>query len=537
MGELTLSLSDPGFGYLERLGVAAAALALDAAAKEGADLGPLQGSFDRRDVRLSWPDDARDEDALMPLFDYAWQAKDGRIQDGLGVLYFPAVHRGSAADDGLQRYVEHTGVLRTFLQHARIQPKTKPEQFQHDLGDDHVVRLQIVEPKGKLVYREEARTELFKKGRLVDGRLEFSSFLVPGATSRYSTEPSWSGSLRQAFALLLAPTAAYYLSLGAKGWVIVVPDVSDLLGFVRLRPRAGIDYESHRAGSAADAGLATLVRLKLSHALVGLDAVQARPTRCEVVHVGGVIWNKQNVRRMRLELVPGQAELEHFEAVARWLPNRYQKRKDDDGGFIRVPSPRGVIAANLGAGRPWFYRLFDVPRDERDNLESQRKKLGKNGEGKSVERLWFHELSRFYRKELNGIMNDVPMQTADEAFVGAFHQALRRLYGKEADAAKRGSRSASERLEDLTEEIRRRIERSQTRSLLRETIASLFARAGRTESLQQHRSEIWSLIDSERDWARARDLSLLALASYQRTPTEGEEEDAAASVTDDTEAD
>jgi CRISPR-associated protein Cas8a1/Csx13 len=102
----------------------------------------------------------------------------------------------------------------------------------------------------------------------------------------------------------------------------------------------------------------------------------------------------------------------------------------------------------------------------------------------------------------------------DRLFVQAFWQALASLYRQEVEGLRRGgSRSVKERLNDLNDSIRRELTQAKTRTLVRDALAQLLARAGRQRTLREHPAVIWRLIDQ--DWKKGRDLALLALASYQ----------------------
>ena len=105
----------------------------------------------------------------------------------------------------------------------------------------------------------------------------------------------------------------------------------------------------------------------------------------------------------------------------------------------------------------------------------------------------------------------------ERIFLEALWGTLRSLYRQEADAVRRGgTRSAADRLTHLDDEIFRRLMRSKTRDLLRETLAELFAKAGRQETIRSHPAAVWNLMNHPHDWKRARDLALLALATYSK---------------------
>ena len=105
----------------------------------------------------------------------------------------------------------------------------------------------------------------------------------------------------------------------------------------------------------------------------------------------------------------------------------------------------------------------------------------------------------------------------ERLFVEAFWETLAALYRQEADAVSRGgSRSATDRMEDMNEAVRRDLMRAKTRSLLRQSLTEFFSKpikSFRSSTLTGHAAALWRLLDD--DWKKGRDLALLALASYQ----------------------
>jgi CRISPR-associated protein Cas8a1/Csx13 len=106
---------------------------------------------------------------------------------------------------------------------------------------------------------------------------------------------------------------------------------------------------------------------------------------------------------------------------------------------------------------------------------------------------------------------------AEKVFVQAFWEALDSLYAQEAAATERGgSRTATDRFEDLNEDIRRKLTQAKTRTLLRGALSDLFAKAGRQKTIRTHPAALWRLIDSPDQWRKGRDLALLALSSHRK---------------------
>lgn len=518
MAELTWSITAPGLNALERCGLGAMAATIDAADHEEVDLTPLDASFDHDSIMLSWPDDVPAQRALTKLIRFAWQARQSTSPDGLGVLYLPALHRGSASDSYLERLLENSGILSTFLQHPRSQPKTRPPTQQTiELEEGCSIEVRFVEPKTNLKYVSDFSGKLFGGTGNVKPRVDLAQFIMPGGTARHGGEKSWTGSAMRAIPLFFAPIGCFFLRAQEFSWVVVVPDVSDLATFARVRPFVHIGWKDAEVRSLEDAGLRVAVAYRTQSqtrrlALRGL----------EVLRIGRVAWNRQQVVRSHFCRVHlRQEELDEFEAVLRHLPNRYQTRKDGENSFVSVPTPRGRIATNVVHGHYWYRSLFDIPKEAREEV----KNLSKRNE--SEQRAWFR-LIGYERKALTAIAEELPMdaeQQLDRLFREAIHEAMARRFRQEAEHAKRGTRSVQDRWKDFLESSRRLFSRSNTRSTLRTGLTGFFADAGGSHTLREHAQAIWTFIDSPATWRRARDLALFSLVTYQgkAEPEEGRE--------------
>jgi CRISPR-associated protein Cas8a1/Csx13 len=138
-------------------------------------------------------------------------------------------------------------------------------------------------------------------------------------------------------------------------------------------------------------------------------------------------------------------------------------------GFIKLPAARGRIADNLVSAKTWDVDLFIPLIWDLDELERQRKRQPAT----SIERLWFQSLCYQRSKLMKLIAEDDMWDTeAEKVFVEAFWETLDALYAQEAAATERGgSRTTTERFEDLNDDIRRRLTQAKTRALLRTVLA------------------------------------------------------------------
>ncbi|MBI1893415.1 MAG: type I-MYXAN CRISPR-associated Cas8a1/Cmx1 [Candidatus Rokubacteria bacterium] len=534
---ITWRLSDRGMGVLERAGLAALHMTLRAAEEQSADLRPLRwtaGDLTPDSVTLRWKE--KGERAFKKLFEYAWQVRDG-------VFYLPGVHREDEQKEFAYRRVPtHNGLLGTFLQHINVQPRAKEvTRITEQVEEDKQITVQF-----KVVRRSHIKPirdlkKLFLRKSLTTKPVTLSGWVMPGIAPRYGTEKAWQGHARLALLLMLAPIACLYLRLKGKGSnrIVVAPDVSDLDEFSKVRPTLLLSPDAADAASLGDAGL----RFAAEYATRSLH--QEMPVACRVVAMGKVdYYRSQSVRKAVLDVKPALSSVERYQNLLGAFPNTYVSlrdvapatsesvvdavlQSDDDdaedqraSGYFRVPSGRGRIADNIVAGRPWYSDLFTPLVWDVYGLERQRKK----SRGTSVERIYFKNIS-YQRRNLMELIQEQEMwdTESERYFVEAFWEILASLYAQEAKAVERGgSRKVEDRLDDLNEDIRRSLMRAKTRVLLRGYLAELFAKGGRQPALVQNRAEIWKLMDHPWEWKRARDLALLALATYQSKEKRGQ---------------
>jgi CRISPR-associated protein Cas8a1/Csx13 len=204
-----------------------------------------------------------------------------------------------------------------------------------------------------------------------------------------------------------------------------------------------------------------------------------------------VTWAKQQKTRTGLQRVRSlnAPRLKFFDLAWRTLQNRPYITKN--GNVIFHTSPvRGLLADNIAAGLPWYQGFYQLMSSK--EMANQLKKFEGKGVHDMVEKATWPE-------------------EADQLLVKAMHQALRNRYGALAQRAKeRGETPAFDR---EFERIRTSLMRSKNAPTLRAELADIFARGGLNQTLQEHWPKLLSLFTGA-DWQRARDLALLALASY-----------------------
>jgi CRISPR-associated protein Cas8a1/Csx13 len=556
--KITWCLSDPTMGLLERAGLAALYMALQAATDRGKDLSPLSwetGDLAPDSVTLRW--DGVPKPGFEKLMEWAWQVHEG-------ILFLPAIHDERDRVAFQYRVPSHNGIMRTFLQHVNTQPKLESVTRLVQIDEDKTVAVSFEppsvrvndldrekNPKTKRLYKKKIGSDrvrphedlekLFDRaGKFAGKDISLSNWVYPGIAGRYANEGSWGGPATTALLLMLAPTVCLYLRLQGKGgnWVLVIPDVRSLEDFGATRRRIHLNSDFTDVASLGDAALFFLAEYATRNPRKTLEA------GCRVVAMGYVgYYQGQSIRKSVLDIPPEMLPVKRYRLLHREMPNIYVALKADsadagtkpkstsrrkkstkipkrDGstptptGFMKLPAARGRIADNLAGGRPWYADLTVPLIWDQDEIERQRKRTP----GTSIERLWFKAIC-FQRSKLMKLIAEDDMwdSEAERVFVQAFWETLDSLYAQEAAATERGgSRTASERFEDMNDEIRRRLTQAKTRTLLRAVLADLFARAGRQKSIGAHPAAVWRLIDHPNHWQKGHDLALLALASHRK---------------------
>jgi CRISPR-associated protein Cas8a1/Csx13 len=568
---LTWRLSDLGMDLLERAGLAGLYMALRAAAEAKVDLSPLtwmDADLTPDSVTVRWTGPAKP--AFESLMKWAWQVQDG-------MLYLPAIHGERELKQFHFRVPTHNGILSTFLQHVNVQPRLDFITRIVDLGEEKQITVSYappaervndeergINPKTKRLYQKKVPTdrvypvrqceELFdgRQGRFKTKPVALSNWVYPGIAGRYKHEVSWEGPAPVALLLMFAPTVCLYQRLQGEGnnYVVVVPDIRDLQDFAETRRLMNLDSDFIDVASLGDAGLQFEAEYSTRNPRRSLGS------GCRVMAMGYVgYYEGQSIRKAVLDVPPALLPVRRYKLLqgnfkntyvplrvaesdaADAKPTRSRKSKKPaseapaDGpkakGFIKLPAARGRIADNLVNCRPWYENLLVPQIWDLDEMERQRKKKP----GTSIERLWFEAVCYQRSKLMKLIQEDAMWDTeAEKVFVEAFWEAMDSLYAQEAAATERGgSRSITDRFEDLNDDIRRKLTQAKTRTLLRAALADLFAKAGRQKTIRTYPAAVWRLIDHPDHWRKGRDLALLALASHRKkeeressTPKNGE---------------
>ncbi|WP_061234443.1 type I-MYXAN CRISPR-associated Cas8a1/Cmx1 [Leptospira interrogans] len=469
--------------------------------------------------------------------DFQWIINHG-YQTKEGIFYCPGIHRSKTIHKDRMHF--HNAMMGTFLQHGRIQVRTKGGGTAVSIEDEcKLLYFPLLVEEKKIKYRKDAESILFAEKRgstwSFENLVELSGYVMPGAPPRFTHETSWIGTIADAFLLFFAPLSCSFAEIEpSRGtWCILIPELEDLETFERFRRDYEVNTINMFAGGPGDAALRYLTEMDLTG-----NKKDFSPNGCEVYVIGKVAWNKkQQVRRLMMRIHPTEKNFRIYKKMRGIFQNKIhlkktdasskskksstrstdknktQKKKDENYHWVSSPYAAARIAENLVQGKRWYYQFAKPLSWYIDTLERKRK----SSPGSSHEKIWFESIRRFERAELIKFMenNEIWNSEEEQWFVKSFHETLSRLYAKEASHLNRrgGSRTLGDRWKHMNEKIYRDLAQAKTSPQIRTVISDLWAKSGRPPSLQEHTGALWKFISKDSEYAR--DLSLVALASYQ----------------------
>ncbi len=494
--QLDFDLGDPNSTLLHRAGIAGLWMTLRQLEREDNqvenrpgglnwELAEDERQFVHRRITLRW--EGNDRDVL------AWLLRESFQISNEGLISLRGLD--SKTMDIQPQLIVHQGILGTFLQHNSTHKSagTDSRSFLIDEAEFSVTFKALT----SYVYQDFASNLCDQQGWLLDQPIKVAGWLNPGAVVRhvaFSADTSFEESPKQAFVLLFAPVACYYYILRSKlrdkraQYALVIPEVTDLEVYARYRQQPklrNIGYKDFYASGLGDAGLRFL-----TYETIADTAKTYKVGRCQVLTLGTVAWSTQQKTRTELYVVEANAQMcENYQVCCDYLSDRVIAGKK--GGFVASSFARELIAENLAKSKAWYSSISD--------------KVNSND---LFERLTYE------RGGLYQMVQKVQWDAVSEKlFVQACHEAIKFTYGQIAEQAKK--RREIPNFDRETVKIRTRLGRCKNSHTFREFITDFWSRAGRLPTLQEHWSELMELITGQKNWKLARDLALLALASYK----------------------
>jgi CRISPR-associated protein Cas8a1/Csx13 len=430
-----------------------------------------------------------------------WEGQDLAVLDWLLKQSFQISDEGLISLTGLNpqamdiatQVIIHQGITGTFLQHNKFF-KSNGKKSETLTVDEREINVEYKRAKS-YAHQHFSKHLCDEQGELLRGTIGIAGWLYPGAVVRhyaFKEQTQFEETPERALALLFAPVACQYFVLRSHSpdkraqYALVIPEITDLeLYAQRCWDLRDGGYKNFYASSLRDAGLRLLTyetTLKLAR--------HHQVKRCKVITFGTVDWSPRQKTRTEIVMVEVTEEVMYNYKIScdYFLENRVIQSRGEN--FISTSFVRGLIADNLVRGLPWWYNF-----STRINSNNLFKQVTYEREGLS-----------------SMIQNGQWDETAQKLFVQTCHEALRKTYAKIYDGTKEGDYAQIDR---KTERIRAELGRCKNATAFRQFITNFWARAGRISILEDHWEELLPLTTGMMDWKVARDLTLLALASYK----------------------
>lgn len=516
---LTMNLFAPGMSALHRAGLGGLACTLKRMEPQF-DGEPPPWDIDEHSVTLRFGKPEEAAAFLKRLFAFAFSIR----KDGL--IYLPGQFNSEPSAAILADL--QLGMTLTFLQHGRVRQLAKESTTaSYDTDGDGLPGVMVEYRKCSSFKHQNGWEELVDKhGCLLMTPIRVDGPVSPGAVVRhvaYTGDTSAEDPPSRMLPLYFALVGCLPLPVNRGVAALLVPEVENLLDFQIDRPlMSPTSPKQCVIANAADGALQAQIRVK-SHAttagtmIPGCSAMTLRPTP----------WASQQKSRVASMQVPraDRSSLERFERSLVHLPPRIVGRtvKESTGkgkskivtehteSFRTDSVVRPLVAENLALGRPW-YQGFSVLMTKINPANDKP----------------YRDQLTFERQGLNAMINDSKMwdkedEEGQKLIVQAVHEAIRSRLGqirKETDGKKPLSPATKNRWKRFRDKLRLDLAGSKTAAHVRFALADLFSRGGKNAVLRVGWEKVLPVL--RQDWQLARDLGLLALASYSGKGTPGE---------------
>ncbi|MDJ0742541.1 MAG: type I-MYXAN CRISPR-associated Cas8a1/Cmx1 [Xenococcaceae cyanobacterium MO_167.B27] len=484
--KIELRLSDPGMTMLHRVGIAGLYMTLKVLAKRYPTLKSRQGNFKwvltNKGISLNWK--GNDYEALEWLFSESFQiSNDGLISlTGLEFLSWEA------------QLAIHIGIKNTFLQHNHFF-KSAGYAAEYLTIDNLKVAIEYKKAKS-YAHQRFAEKLCDENNRLSKEKIGIKGWLYPGTAIKhyaFKTETHFTETIERTLALVFAPVACFYF-ITPKSYLhdtksqysLVVPDVTDLELYARQRQKLNTwNIEQFYTSGSSDASFRLLTQQATLHFVQ-----QNNFKRCQVVTFGQTQWTSFQKVRKGVEIINITDQIIHnYQLCDRYFNNRVVEW--EEGNFVAASIIRELITENLARGFPWWHNFAHAVRSKD-----------------------LYKLVSYEREGLQEMVKNADWdEEAQKLFVKACHEALLKIYGKLYSRAKEGEYAQIER---ENERIRSGLIRCQNSEDFRHFMtANFWTKGGNISILAEYWEELMPLTTKPKNWKLARDLALLALASYK----------------------
>ncbi len=534
---LTMTLFAPGMTAMHRAGLGGLACTLQAMKRQHElDLldpntlpGPVAADgvypWDITDdsVTLRFGKSTRARDYLEKLFAFSFSITPS------GLIYLPGQHRSQPSDAVLAAL--HSGFTLTFLQHGQVRALAKDEtSVSYDFAGDGVPSLVLKYRKCSRFKHQSGWKELVgTDGSLVAGTIAVDGPISPGTVIRhvaFARHTRAENPPDRMLPLYFAMVGCLPLPVNRGVAALIVPDVDDLLAYVydrpAMTPTTPMECQIANAADGAFRAQVSLRKNSRTEAEIRRRAQQSMRgsavPACYTMTFQPTAWAKQQKSRVETIHVPSgnDAVLDRYQlALLHLAPRIGSKTTRESTGrgkrkttTERVESFRAdsivrpLIAKNLALGLKWYHGFVTLmTKKDPATKEPYRDRL------------------HFETKGLHAMIAETRMwdEAGEQLVVDAVHQAMRRRMAQirsetDGDTSKGLSQATKNRWERFRERLRLSLCGAKKEDDVRFALVDLFSRAGTIPALRGNWQPVLPVI--RQDWQLARDLGLLALASY-----------------------
>ena len=445
-----------------------------------------------------------------------------------GLIHLPGQHHTQPSDAilaDLQR-----GFTLTFLQHGGVRTLAKEASLVgYNLGGDGVPTL-VVEYKRCSEFKHQHGWEQLvdKNGHLVTAAVKVDGPISPGTVIRhvqFTGATAAEDPPARILPLYFALVGCLSLPVNRGMAALIVPNVEDLRGFLYDRPAMTPSTPGDcQIANAADAALRVQVRLRENPSRAADIRLRARQAMtgstipaCDVMTFTPTAWSSRQKSRVATMHIPAGDDdrLDRYQLAVSHLPPRIasktvrtsvgrgkQKTTTERRESFRADSVvRPLVAENLALGLKWYAGFTRL-------MTTSNPATGKP----------YRTQLPFERKGLHAMIAETKMWDPDgeRLVVEAVHQAIHQRLGQiRSDTEERKgtlSQATKNRWERFRERLRLALCGAKTEGDVRFALVDLFSRAGNVPALRDGWQSVLPVM--RRDWHLARDLALLALASY-----------------------
>jgi CRISPR-associated protein Cas8a1/Csx13 len=470
MTTFTLSIFDPNLLLPHRAGLAALALVLQDL-EPHRQTAPLTWQVTEDAVMLAW--EGSDREGVKWLLDHTYQITDQ------GYLAAPALNLDSQG-----QYTFTQGVISTFLQHSKQRSLDSPVTHSFQIEPEQPDIQIDVRPLLNCYYTDDMKEAFTSKGAFKT-EISLKGHHLPGLVECF-VNGAYQESPEGFLALLFLPLACGYYklppqSVGGKlaaRSALVIPNVPNLRQWVnRRRAMPGRTYRDFRSSGAGESALHFLLQEKTIEA-----AQQLRVDYCEVYQLGKQVWDgNQSYLKQAVYRVQVKDEILQLYEVARQVFPAKLKQTNQGETWLALSKVLPWICDNLVMAKPWYAGFFEFrkrnPLYERQGLVTMTDYLNPE------EKILFDVVQGAFSKYLSGQIKQAQKQ------------------GRPLDYGQ------------VTDKVIYRMQRPSTQQEFATALVDFLSQF-RSSAARSHGAQIYHWVHREANWRQARDLVLLAIATY-----------------------